>query len=108
LGTLLGFAQTFPRAPLSPLGAKTLTLMMCLKEYRQLVPPFRCATLAFHFRFGAFGEETFNTLKTNVPGGSLLGMVKLVIASQAIYHLNPLSIPPRTLKYINKVERAFL
>jgi hypothetical protein len=35
-------------------------------------------------------------------------MVKLFIASQEIYHLTPLSIPLGTLKYINKVERAFL
>jgi hypothetical protein len=34
--------------------------------------------------------------------------VKSVIASQAIYHLTPLGITPGTLKYINKVERAFL
>jgi hypothetical protein len=32
----------------------------------------------------------------------------MVIASQAIYYLTPLSIPPGTLKFINKIERAFL
>jgi hypothetical protein len=35
-------------------------------------------------------------------------LVKSVLASQAIYHLTPLAIPPGTLKFINKVERAFL
>jgi hypothetical protein len=30
------------------------------------------------------------------------------LASQAIYHFTPLSIPQGTLKYINKVEHAFL
>jgi hypothetical protein len=35
-------------------------------------------------------------------------LVKSVLASQAIYHLTPLNIPPGTLKYINKVERDFL
>jgi hypothetical protein len=35
-------------------------------------------------------------------------LVKLVLASQAIYHLMPLNVAPDTLKYINKVERAFL
>jgi hypothetical protein len=42
----------------------------------------------------------------NMVGCSSL--VKLVLASQAIYHLTPLNIPSGTLKYINKVERAFL
>jgi hypothetical protein len=37
-----------------------------------------------------------------------VSLVKLVIATQAIYHLTPLSIPSRTLKYINKSERAFI
>jgi hypothetical protein len=31
-----------------------------------------------------------------------------VITSQAIYHLTPLSIPPGTIKFINKIQRAFL
>jgi hypothetical protein len=35
-------------------------------------------------------------------------LVKSVLASQAIYHLTPLSIPPGTLKYINEMEHAFL
>jgi hypothetical protein len=35
-------------------------------------------------------------------------LVKSILASQAIYHLTPLNIPPGTLKYINKVKRAFL
>jgi hypothetical protein len=35
-------------------------------------------------------------------------LFKSVLASQAIYHLTPLSILPRTLQFINKLERAFL
>jgi hypothetical protein len=35
-------------------------------------------------------------------------LVKSVIASQAIYHLTPLNIPPETMNFINKIERAFL
>lgn len=35
-------------------------------------------------------------------------LVKSVVASQAIYHLTPLMVPPGTLNYIKKVERAFL
>jgi hypothetical protein len=35
-------------------------------------------------------------------------LVKSVIASQAIYYMNPLVIPPGTIKFINKIERAFL
>jgi hypothetical protein len=42
----------------------------------------------------------------NMAGGTAL--VKSVLASQAIYHLTPLSIPLGTLNFINKVERAFL
>jgi hypothetical protein len=34
--------------------------------------------------------------------------VKSVIASQAIYYLTPLAMPPGTMKFINKIERAFL
>jgi hypothetical protein len=35
-------------------------------------------------------------------------LVKSVIASQAIYYLTPLAMPPGTMKFINKIERAFL
>jgi hypothetical protein len=35
-------------------------------------------------------------------------LVKSVLTSQAIYHFTPLSIPPGTLKFINKLERAYL
>jgi hypothetical protein len=35
-------------------------------------------------------------------------LVRPVIASQAIYHLTTLSIPPGTLKFINKLELAFI
>jgi hypothetical protein len=34
--------------------------------------------------------------------------VRSVLASQDIYHLTPLTIPSGTLKYINKLERAFI
>jgi hypothetical protein len=34
--------------------------------------------------------------------------VKSVIASQAIYYLTPLAMPPGTMQFINKIERAFL
>jgi hypothetical protein len=37
-----------------------------------------------------------------------VSLVKSVLASQAIYHLTPLAVPPDTLKYINKLERAFV
>jgi hypothetical protein len=37
-----------------------------------------------------------------------VSLVKSVLASQAIYHLIPLALPPGTLKYINKLERAFV
>jgi hypothetical protein len=35
-------------------------------------------------------------------------LVKSVLAPQAIYHVTPLSIPPGTLNFINKLERVFL
>jgi hypothetical protein len=49
---------------------------------------------------------TWNGKYVTLAGRTAL--VKSVIASQAIYHLTPLSIPPGTLKFINKLERAFL
>jgi mannosylglycoprotein endo-beta-mannosidase len=49
---------------------------------------------------------TWNGKYVNMAGRTSL--VKSVLASQAIYHLTPLAIPPGTLKYINKVEHAFL
>jgi hypothetical protein len=78
-----------------------------------------CDILAFPSRCGVFEEEIFNTLKTNVLGsyplwnGKFINMagrvslVKSVLASQAIYHLTPLNIPLGTMKYLNKIERAF-
>jgi hypothetical protein len=35
-------------------------------------------------------------------------LIKSDIASQAIYHLTPLMVPPETIKFINKIQRAFL
>jgi hypothetical protein len=35
-------------------------------------------------------------------------LVKSVIASQATYYMTPLMLPPGTLKFINKIERAYL
>jgi hypothetical protein len=49
---------------------------------------------------------TWNGKYVTLAGHTAL--VKSVIASQAIYHLTPLSIPSRALKFINKLERAFL
>jgi hypothetical protein len=38
----------------------------------------------------------------------LVELVRSVLASQAIYHLTSLTIPPGTLQFINKLERAFV
>ena len=35
-------------------------------------------------------------------------LVKSVIASQAIYYLTPIVIPPGTMTFLNKIQRAFL
>jgi hypothetical protein len=35
-------------------------------------------------------------------------LVKLVITSQATYYLIPLTVPPGTIDYINKIKRTFL
>jgi hypothetical protein len=50
-----------------------------------------------------------------VLASSPLGMVKWLIwpvgyplSSRAIYHLTPLSVSPGTLKFINKIERAYI
>jgi hypothetical protein len=37
-----------------------------------------------------------------------VSLVKSILASRAIYHLIPLTIPSGTLKYINKLERDFV
>jgi hypothetical protein len=82
--------------------------------------PSLCGTSAYHSRCGAFAEETSNILKTKCAGklptwngkfvtvAGRTALVKSVLSSQAIYHVTPLSIPPGTLKFINKLERAFL
>jgi hypothetical protein len=49
---------------------------------------------------------TWNGKMINMAGR--VALVKLVLASQAIYHITPLAIPPGTLKFINKLERAFV
>jgi hypothetical protein len=49
---------------------------------------------------------TWNGKLVNLAGR--VSLVKSVLASQAIYHVTPLTIPPGTLKYINKIERAFI
>jgi hypothetical protein len=37
-----------------------------------------------------------------------VSLVKSVLASQVINHLTPLTYPPGTMKYINKLERVFV
>jgi hypothetical protein len=49
---------------------------------------------------------TWNGKLINMAGR--VSLVKSVLASQAIYHLTPLSIPPGTMKFINKLERGFV
>jgi hypothetical protein len=49
---------------------------------------------------------TWNGKLINMAGR--VSLVRSVLASQAIYHLTPITIPPGTLKYINKLERAFV
>jgi hypothetical protein len=49
---------------------------------------------------------TWNGKLVTTAGCSAL--VKSVISSQDIYYMTPLVIPPGTIKFINKIERAFL
>jgi hypothetical protein len=49
---------------------------------------------------------TWNGKFVNMAGR--VSLVKSVLASQEIYHLTPLTIPLGTMKYLNKVERAFI
>jgi hypothetical protein len=49
---------------------------------------------------------TWNGKLVNTAGR--VALVQSVLASQSIYHLTLLSIPPGTMKYINKLERAFV
>jgi hypothetical protein len=49
---------------------------------------------------------TWNGKMINMAGR--VALVKSVLASQAIYHITPLAIPLGTLKFINKLERAFV
>jgi hypothetical protein len=60
-----------------------------------------------HFEDKCAGKlPTWNGKFVNMAGR--VSLVKSVLASQAIYHLMPLTIPLGTMKYLNKVERSFI
>jgi hypothetical protein len=94
LGMSPAFVPILLRAPWFPFVAKILTLMMCLRESRLHMHLSLCGTSAYLFRFGAFGEEIFNTLRINVPVSFQLGMGSPSTWPAAPLLLNR-SLPPK-------------
>jgi hypothetical protein len=92
-------------------GAKTLILMMCMRDYSISGLRSLHNILVSHSRFGKSRGRTFNFLRTRWKGGERLvtwdvkninvprhgTLVKYAITSQAIFHLTPLTIPPGCL-----------
>jgi hypothetical protein len=77
-----------------PLGLPLLAWCLWRRDFQRLED--KCANKL----------PTWNGKYINMAGRTSL--VKSVLASQAIYHLTPFTLPPGTMKYINKVEIDFL
>jgi hypothetical protein len=95
LGEVLdGIPATCASFPLRYLGL-TLSVWHLRRRYFQHLED-KCASKL----------PTWNGKLLNMAGR--VSLVKSELASQAIYHLTPLTILPSTLKYINKLEQALL
>jgi hypothetical protein len=119
-GDVTGLRTNFQKSTITPIRCEEVDLDAVLEGMPASLSPFPVRYLGLpltvtclkradlqHLEDKCAGKlPTWNGNLITAPGRSAL--VKLVIASQAIHHLTPLAIPPATLAFIKKIERAFL
>jgi hypothetical protein len=119
-GEVTGLCTNFQKSCVVPIRCGALNLDDILEgvpaarasfplRYLGLPLSVRCLKRAdfLHLEDKCAGNlPTWNGKLVTTAGRAAL--VKSVIASQAMYHLTPLALPLGTIKFINKIERAFL
>jgi hypothetical protein len=119
-GEVTGLCTNFLKSHVVPIRCDNIDLDEVLQGIPAMCASFPLRYLGLPLSVWSLKRRDFQHFEDKCAGrlpswnGKLINMagrvslVKSVLASQAIYHLTPLSIPPGTLKYINKLERAFV
>jgi hypothetical protein len=119
-GNVTGLCINFAKSSGLPIRCQNIDLNDVLDGIPATRATFPLQYLGLPLLIWCLRRRDFQHLEDKYPGklptwnGKFVTMagrtalVKSVLASQAIYHIAPLSIPPGTLKFINKLERAFL
>jgi hypothetical protein len=115
-----GLCTNFSKSQVVPIRCENIDLDDILDGIPATRASFPLRYLGLPLSVWSLRRRDFQHLEDKCAGklpswnGKLINMairvslVKSVLASQAIYHLTPLFIPPGTLKFINKLERAFV
>jgi hypothetical protein len=119
-GEVTGLCTNFLKSSVVPIRCGEIDLDNILEGIPAMRATFPLRYLGLPLSVWSLRRRDFQHLEDKCAGrlptwnGKLVNMagrvslVKSVLASQAIYHLTPLTIPPGTLQYIDKLERAFV
>jgi hypothetical protein len=119
-GLITGFRTNFDKSSVVPICCRNINLAEVLEDIPITHATFLLRYLGLPLSVWCLRRRDFQHLEDkcasklptwngkHVTMAGRTSLVKSVLAAQAIYHFTLLSIPPGTLKYINKVERAFL
>jgi hypothetical protein len=119
-GEVTGLCTNFSKSSAVSIRCEHIDLDVVLEDIPAARATFPLRYLGLPLSVWSLRRRDFQHLEDKCAGklptwnGKLINMagrvslVKSVLASQAIYHLTPLSIPPGTLKFINKLERGFV
>jgi hypothetical protein len=119
-GEVTGLCTNFSKSSVVPIRCEDIDLDIILEGIPAAHATFPLRYLGLPLSVWSLRRRDFQHLEDKCAGklptwnGKLINMVgsvslvKSVLASQAIYHLTPLSIPPGTLKFINKLEQGFV
>jgi hypothetical protein len=119
-GEVTGLCTNFLKSTVVPIHCTNIDLDELLEDMPTTRASFPLKYLGLPFSVWRLKRRDFQHLEDKCAGklptwnGKMINMagrvslVKAVLASQAIYHITLLAIPPGTLKFINKLERAFV
>jgi hypothetical protein len=119
-GEVTGLCTNFLKSSVAPIRCGNIDLDDVLQDIPASRATFPLRYLGIPLSVWSLRRRDFQHLEDKCAGklptwnGKMVNMagrvslVKSVLASQAIYHLTPLSVPPGTLKFINKIERAYV
>ncbi|KAK1609661.1 hypothetical protein QYE76_033334 [Lolium multiflorum] len=115
-----GLCTNFQKSAVAPICCEALDLDAILEDMPATRTTFPMRYLGLPLSVRCLKRRDMQHLEDKCAGklptwnGNLIttvgrtALVKSVIASQAIYYLTPLAMPPGTMKFIVKIERAFL